>query len=238
MTQPNAQNQITTTIRLEIHNVTVEVDEQIHAIMYRQQAAKRIAYNRWADRWTEKEIYHHLMDKFPLLTGWDVNAAIKTAKGIRETQSESLKRQVRYLEQKVEIFKKKKNPKPQTFNLIREMEEKLTDCQKYINTQTVPPAIFGGQKLLRDVSRGVPGAKEKWRAARSDEYFSVGDSKNKNGNRHFRLRFMAEYEFSLDIRIPDKKGHGYGLVCLHFVQNNMLAVCEVLLLVGQSSVSG
>jgi IS605 OrfB family transposase len=206
--QPDTPNQITTTIRLEIPNVTVEVDEQIHAIMRRQQAAKRIAYNRLADGWTEKEIYHHLMDKFSMLTGWDVNAAIKAAKGIREAQSESLKRQGRYLHHKIEKYIKKKSPKPQTINLIREMEEKLTDCQKYIDNQAVPPAIFGGQKLLDDVSRGVPGAKEKWRAARSDEYFSVGDSKNKNGNRHFRLRFMAKYEFSLDVRIPDEKGHG------------------------------
>jgi hypothetical protein len=53
--QPDSPNQITTTIRLEIPNVTVEVDEQIHAIMRRQQAAKRIAYNRLADGWTEKD---------------------------------------------------------------------------------------------------------------------------------------------------------------------------------------
>jgi hypothetical protein len=53
--QPDSPNQITTTIRLEIPNVTVEVDEQIHTIMRRQQAAKRIAYNRLADGWTEKD---------------------------------------------------------------------------------------------------------------------------------------------------------------------------------------
>jgi hypothetical protein len=87
---------IITSMRLDIQNVPAEYDVEIHGVMRRQQAAKRVAYNRFADGWEENKIYKHLCAMFPKLTAWDVNAAIKTADAVRSSQYEGLLRQELY----------------------------------------------------------------------------------------------------------------------------------------------
>ena len=203
MTDANGKQTIISSIRLDIQDVPAEYDEEIHAVMRRQQAAKRVAYNRWADGWEENQIYRKLCGMFPKLTSWDVNAAIKTAESVRKSQYECLLAQVAYLTNKIEKFKKKKEPKPKTLEKIAKMEIKLAECQAHLKAGTLPPAIFGGKQLWKKVESGVPGALQQWRDARTDEYYSVGDSKNNFGNRHFRLSYIKDSGFVLEVRVPD-----------------------------------
>jgi len=65
--------------------------------------------------------------------------------------------------------------------------------------------LFLAGKALEKAHAKVPGALEEWRDARSDEYFSRGESKNEYGNRHFRLTHIKAYAFQLEVRVPDEK---------------------------------
>jgi IS605 OrfB family transposase len=196
---------IVSSIRLDIQNVPAEVDEEIHAIMRRQQAAKRVAYNRLLEGQSEKDTYNQLCTMFPKLSGWDVNAAYKLAKATIDSQKALLPSQIEYLTNKIARLNKKKNPKPEVVQHIADLKERLKGLQAHIENGTVPPAVFGGKKLWLLVSRKVEGAKQQWQDARSDEYYSVGDSAKIWGNRHFRLIFdkdLPKYHFGLEMRVP------------------------------------
>ena len=96
-----------------------EDDAVIHRLMKRYQSAKRMGYNRLLEKGKEGEkanareqrVYENLRNKFPELTGWDINAAMVQAEGIIDSQRELLPGQVTYLESKIEKLGKKKNPK-------------------------------------------------------------------------------------------------------------------------------
>ena len=205
MPDETTQQSIVSSIRLDIQNVPVEVDDEIHAVMRRQQAAKRVAYNRILDGQSEKETYNQLCMMFPKLTGWDVNAAYKLAKANIDSQKALLPSQIEYLTNKIARLKKKKNPKSEIIQHIAELEKRIEGLHTYIEKGTVPPAIFGGKKLWHQVSRKIEGAKQQWLDARSDEYYSVGDGSKPWGNRHFRLIFdkdLPKYHFWLEMRVP------------------------------------
>ena len=204
-TPPSSSQTIVSSIRLDIQNISEEFDMEIHDVMRRQQSAMRMAYNRFADKLKEDEVYTKLCALFPKLTAWDVNAAIVTAKAVRASQTELLPGQIAYLVKKIEKFKKKKNPKPEIIEKISKLQKQLAELEEHLKNGTVPAAIFGGKKLWKKLMRKVPGALEEWRDARSDEYFSRGESKNEYGNRHFRLTHIKAYAFQLEVRVPDEK---------------------------------
>jgi hypothetical protein len=102
---------IITSIRLNIDTLGVEDDVAIHTLMRQQQSAMRVAYNRLADGWSEKDIYHQIKRLFPSLTGWEVNAALALARQTRVSQAEVLRQQASHLKTKIEKLRRKRHPK-------------------------------------------------------------------------------------------------------------------------------
>lgn len=192
---------IKTAYRLTIANVSTEDDALIHAVMHKQQSAMRMAYNRLREGMKEKEVYNKLSEIFPALTGWDINAAIVLANETLDTQTKALARYIDYLKCKIEKLNRKSNQSHQTREYIKRVKQILTEHQEYQKKGTVPPAVFGGKRLWKDVVRKVPGALQKWRDKRSQQYFSQGETANYYGNRHFKLEFNESNTFFLSIRV-------------------------------------
>ena len=127
MTNSALPQTIISSIRLDIQNIPAEFDDEIHAVMRRQQSAKRVAYNRFQEGGEEAKIYRNLCDIFPKLTAWDVNAAIETAKAVRKSQTALIPSRIEYLTNKIERLKKKKNPKPEIVKYIAKLETSLVE---------------------------------------------------------------------------------------------------------------
>ena len=203
------KSSIANTYRITNLEVGGKDDAAIHKLMKRYQSAKRVGSNRLMEKGKEGEkanereqrIYEELRVKFPKLTGWDVNAAMVQAEGIIDSQRELLPGQVTYLESKIEKLGKKKNPKKELVKRIEELKADLAEIKGHIEAGTVPAAVFGGKGLWKKVTRKVPGAAEEWRAARSDQYFSQGETANKWGNRHFRLEMDGNHRLYLSVRV-------------------------------------
>lgn len=193
-----------TSLRLNLTEISPEEDELIHTLLMRpQQAAMRTAYNRLLEGMGKKDIYHLLRKRFPTLSGWGCNGAISLAEGTLASRKALLKNQITYLEGKIERLQRKAKRYPQIQQKIDPLEEKLTKLLTHRGESTVPPALFGGRKLWRQVQRSVPGAREAWRFVRTNTYFLKGESANKYGNREFRFSFSElTGKAVLAIRIP------------------------------------
>jgi hypothetical protein len=213
---------IITSICLNIDPLSVEDDVAVHALIRQQQSAMRVAYNRLADGWSEKDIYHQLKRLFPSLTGWEVNAALALARQTRASQAQILRQQASYLKTKIEKLRRKRYPK--AHERADWLEARLAEIARHIEEGTIPPAIFGGRKLRQKVIRRIPGAREAWRDAPSKQYYSLGEAANPYGNRHCRLIETEEGTLRLQLRV----GHGRWVeVSLHYSRQFDLLLRQV-----------
>ncbi|GAB4537136.1 MAG: hypothetical protein Kow0063_23460 [Anaerolineae bacterium] len=208
-------NHITTSIRVELLNVNPETDAWLHQCLMRpQQAAMRFAYNRLQERIENKVIWHAMREMFPTLTGRNLNDALRIAEGVIASQRRRLPIAVDNLNGQIEATDKKlrrelnrvDGPRPERLRAMRRRIQRLSarrgELQEHIVKGTVPPAVFGGQKLWQKVSRSLPEAREEWREKRSDQFFSRGAS-NYKGNPHCRLVVGNSGLLRLLVRVPD-----------------------------------
>lgn len=209
-------NFITTSIRVEVLNVDSQADTLIHERLMRpQMAAMRSAYNLLLDHTAEKSIYHTLRTTFPLLTGRNVNDAILSAKAVLSSQRERLPEQIATLSRRIKqtedrLTRESNKQTELRLERIQGLEkrlQRLQDRQEILETHlangTVPPALFGGQRLWEKVTRRTPGAQEEWRERRTDQFLSRGSAQYA-GNPHCRLVVDANGSLQLSIRIPDE----------------------------------
>ena len=215
-------NYITTSIRAELLNVSSNKDTLIHRRLMRpQQSALRFAYNRLVEGVVEKEIWQILRQKFPLLTGRNLNDAIMQAKGILKSQRERLQEQVQTVTAQIErseagyqrALERGDKTHPERLQAIQRRIQRLMAKRDELKTHqrngTVPPVIFGGRKLWQAVSRSLPDAQLEWREKRSGQFYSRG-AKDAQGNPHCRLIIDDVGNLRLSVRVPDglkKKGN-------------------------------
>lgn len=206
-------NTITTSIRVELCDVSVDEDRLIHTRLIRpQQAAKRTAYNRLREGWNDKQIWDLLRQQFELMTGRNLNDAILLAKGILASQKELLPeylaRKRRYRARLQEKLMQMQAPEPQRERIqaVQKRIETLTDecrqLQQHLDAGTVPPVVFGGRWLWQHVNRQLPGARSAWRHRRAAEYFSRG-ARNYKGNPHIRVVEQGG-DLYLRLRVPNE----------------------------------
>lgn len=208
-------NHITTSIRVELLNVGPEADASLHQrLMCPQQAASRFAYNRLREGMENKVIWRVMREKFPTLTGRNLNDAMRMAEGILASQREVLPGQADSMKRNVEATEKKlerelnraDGSRPERVQMLqrrlRRLSARRDKLQARIANGTVPPAVFGGRRLLRRVSRGLTGARDEWREKRADQFFSRGAS-NYKGNPHCRLVLNNSGALQISARVPD-----------------------------------
>jgi len=174
-------------------------------LMRPQQSAMRIAYNRLQNKWTEREIWGDLRDKFPFLTGRNVNDAITQAKGILASQFELLPVDTEKTKRALGKSKNAQitNKSRPLHKRVKSLYLKVNQLQEHQANGTVPPVIFGGQHAWKDVVRRLSSARAQWRHRRSNQFISRG-AKNNRGNAHCRLVITQDSELELHIRVPDK----------------------------------
>lgn len=204
---------IRTAVRLKLLNVTTEDDRLIHQwLMHPQNAAMRMAYNQLNEEVSTKRIWRDLRQKFPLLTGRNLNDAILRAKMVLTSQRERLPQhlqrvtvQLEKTESKYQRERSRRHPRPErlqaTQQRIQRLRQKRAELARHSENNTVPPAIFGGRKLWQQVNRGLPDARSEWRAKRSDQFYSRG-AKNNRGNPHCRLLLNQTDALQLSVRVP------------------------------------
>ena len=207
-------NGITTSIRIEIPNISEEIDEIIHDRMMRpQMSAMHSAYNFIRDGVDKKSAWKMLRIRYPWLTGRNVNDAIVMANGIYRSQQELLSEHLLNVKkriEKAEIRLKKVDDvhlERAVFNKIANLklqEKKLND---HIRMGTVPSIKFGGQRRWDRVCRKLPDAKSDWGFSRSNQFFSRG-AKNYHGNPHVRLILDGDENLSLSVRVPVEIKYG------------------------------
>lgn len=208
-------NHLITSIRVELLKVEPEADTLLHQrLMQPQQAAVRFAYNRLQERNGKKEIWRAMRETFPTLTGRNINDAMKTAEAILVSQRKRLPSQVESLNRKVKATEKRlehelnraDGSRQERIKAIRRRLRRLSarrdNLQVHMANGTVPPALFGGRRLWRRVSRGLTGARDEWRERRADRFFSRGAS-NYKGNPHCRLVLDDNGALQMSVRLPD-----------------------------------
>lgn len=207
-------NHITTSIRLDLAQVSADEDALLHQRLMRpQQAALRFAYNRLLEGAESKVIWNTLRAMFPLLTGRNLNDAILSARAIIKSQrqrlpeqAQSLSARIRQAEDKLEReLHRQAGPRPERVSAMRRRIRRLLAereaAQAHLDGDTVPPAIFGGRKLWQQAQRSLPGARAEWRKRRSDEFLSRG-ARNYRGNPHCRLLIGEDGRIRLTVRVP------------------------------------
>ena len=167
-----------------------------------QSSAMHVAYNRWREELDEKSIYHFLRERFPRLSSWATKSAVKQAQGILASQSALPESRRQYLVGKIEKLSQKCESNQKLLPRLKKAQALLESTQLEISSGKVNPVIFGGKELWKQVSRQVPGAKEKWRRARGGQYYSIGGSSTR-GNREFRLELEPiDGKAILQVRLP------------------------------------
>jgi len=208
-------NAIKTSIRVDLVDVDLKADALLHERLMRpQQAARRFAYNRLVEGVRGKTLWHSMREKFPTLTGRNVNDAITLADAVLASQRERLPAQIKNLTRRIKRTEKRlkraldrqRGPKIERVQAMRRRLDRLTakrdELQACVDHHTVPPALFGGRKLWRKVQRRLPGSREAWRARRTGQFYSRG-SKNYKGNPHCRVTVGEDDVLWLSIRVPD-----------------------------------
>ena len=188
---------LVTSIRLTFA-VDAGSDELIHSRLMRpQQAAMRVAYNAFNEKHGDPmEVYYRLRSLFPMLTARNVNDAIELAQAGIASQLESDQAYLDYLQDKLAHHEKKGNELR-----AEQFRQKTNDFYAERGERQVRPALFGGRALWKKVQRRVPGALEAWRDARTNLFYSKGDSTSTYGNHHAVVMWDAEQPI-LSLRIP------------------------------------
>ncbi len=195
---------LVTSIRLTF-SADAESDELIHSrLMCPQQAAMRVAYNAFNDTCPRRkcqgehnetmDVYYKLRSLFPLLTGRNINDAIELAQAGIASQLESDRSYLDYLQKKISRCEERGDS-------TERFRKKLADFHAERGERQVRPALFGGRALWKKVQRRVPGAREAWRDARTNLFYSKGDSTSNHGNHHAVITWNGEQPI-LSLRVP------------------------------------
>jgi len=164
-------------------------------------AAVRWAYNRLLDGIDIQKLRVMVQGNF-LPNSRQTNDAVYEAQATIKSQRELLKLNYEDVVVKVDFIKKKlskaKNPNKITKLTLKieKWERKLNYWKKFIETDTLPPVIFGTKELFIRRCKGLI-SKEEWKQARNNRYVSRGDA-TKGGNLNTRIS-LKDNKLYLDI---------------------------------------
>jgi len=190
-----------TTIRGVILSFAQGEQMVLDKLMGDYSAAVRWAYKRLLEGTEVQKLRIMVQGKF-LSNSRQANDAVYEAQATISSQRELLKLNHENAVAKVESIQKKlnkaKNPH-KIENLTRKLDKwqrKLAYWQKFLETNTLPPVVFGTKELFHRRCKGLI-SKEEWKQARSNRYVSRGDS-TKGGNLNARLS-LKDDQLYLDI---------------------------------------
>jgi len=207
-----------TTKILKLKNIDSNFKYQVDNLMREFCAAKRFAYNRLLEGYTQNDINKMLQKTFLLNKRYSEDATFQ-AKTTLESQRETLplhleetRSKIKKTTRKIEDYKTgKKVPKKVDLNTclkglnsrLEKLQKKKYELQEHINNNTVPPAIFGGKKNFYERMKGNI-TNEKWKDLRTNQLYSRGD-KTKKGNLNARIieqdeKFYLEIADSLNMK--------------------------------------
>ncbi|MZP31166.1 IS200/IS605 family element transposase accessory protein TnpB [Heliobacterium undosum] len=92
--------------------------------------------------------------------------------------------------------------------LLSKLDKRLRkrdEYQKFLDTNRIPPVVFGGKKIFHQVCAKTISIEE-WRERRSNRVYARGD-KTKKGNPNLRIRYLDE-RFLLEISTIQKTASG------------------------------
>jgi len=198
---------IPNTFTIRLNKVSDEVDAVLHRMMRRQRSAVRVAYNQFREGKSSEEVYARVRALFPEMDSYEVSSirvegaqTLTSQKALLPTYRTYLQKQITKLEKK-----QKRNHDKNRADKLRRIIRKLEETTAHIEHDTVKPAVFGGRKLLKQVERGVKGAKEQWKFERSNQYFLSGDKSAETGNQHFGLNVVSDRQVILSVRLTGTK---------------------------------
>lgn len=190
-----------TTVRGIILQLSDEQKTYLDHLMFRYCAAMRWSFKRLLEGVKTQAIRVAVQGKFNL-NSRQANDAVYDAQSTIKSQQELVKLHYENARAKVGFIQKRiakaKSP-AKIANLQRRLDKEqrqLAKWQRYLETKTFPPVVFGGKKLFQERCKGKITKKE-WREARSNRYLSRGD-KTKDGNLNTRI-YAIDNNIYLDI---------------------------------------
>lgn len=134
--------------------------------------------------------------------------ATENARQIIQSQKELVKINYENYDSKVKVIEKElkndklSNKKKNALLLkLEKRQRKLNYFKKFIDTNTIPPVIFGTKKMFLKRCKGLISNKE-WKDCRNNRYYSRGD-KTKKGNPNLRIVIINGMSF-LEISTLEK----------------------------------
>lgn len=190
-----------TTVRGIILQLSNEQKTYLDHLMEHYCAAVRWSFKRLLAGLKNQDIRQAVQGRFNL-NSRQANDAVYDAQSTIKSQYELIKLHCENAKAKTQNTEKciaeAKSP-AKIINLQRRLDKEhrqLAKWQRYLETDTFPPVIFGGKKLFLERCKGNI-TKEAWREARSNRYLSRGD-KAKGGNLNTRI-YATDDKLYLDI---------------------------------------
>lgn len=205
-----------TTRMIPIVAVGQEEKPLLDRLMQVYGSAERYSYNRLKEGSSAKDIIKILQPMFKLNKRFSEDAVLKAQMAMtsQETllpmQLEDTLAKIQKTEKKIDEYQTgKKKPKKVDLETclkglserLAKLQEKADELQVYVDTGTLPPAIFGGKTNFYKRLKGKISNKE-WRELRSNSLYSRGD-RSKRGNLNIRLVYQEKTnQFVVEIANP------------------------------------
>jgi len=199
-----------TTRMFKLRNIS-DSKAQLDNLMREFCAAKRYAYNRLLEGLNQNETNKLIQKTFRLNKRYAEDATFQ-AKATIDSQKQLLPLHLEEIQQKIKKTKSKikdyesGKKKPKKTNLetclkglstrIKKLQQKESELQNHIESDTIPRAIFGGKKNFYSRMKGKI-TNEEWKDLRTNQIYSRGD-KAKKGNLNTRI-VQQENKFHLEI---------------------------------------
>lgn len=182
----------------------------------------RTAYNRLLEEKRTNEIVRLLQTRYGIENWRWCQWAIVQAQAIIKSQRELPPLYVKMYDEKIAKVKRRigrvADPLKKTAYKARieKLERKKAEVKKHLWAGTVPRAVFGSRKLLKNLSNGK-GSRAEWRCRRLSRFFSVGQA-NCKGNANTRIikhyggysleiRNWLAGDFTVGLQVPDYYQH-------------------------------
>ncbi len=192
-------------MKTTVRGVVLRLDDNqktfLDNLMNRYCAAVRWSYKRLLDKLEVQDIRINVQHNF-CLNSRQANDAVYDAQTTISVQTKLLNLYYENTIVKVKSIKERmaKTRSPRKIQglqvKLEKRERRLTHWKKFIDTNTLPPVVFGGKKLFQERCKGKI-SREKWREARSNRYLSRGD-KTKGGNLNTRL-YEKDSQIFMDV---------------------------------------
>ena len=207
------------TMKAILINETEEHKEIIDNIMLIFCTAIRYAFKRLLEDKKISDLEKCVSSKYNLNIRQSKDAVenarqtIKSQKELLKINYENYNNKVKVIEKQLKNDKLSSRKRNALLNKLEKRQRKLNYYKNFIDTNTIPPVIFGTKKMFLKRCKGLI-SNEEWKDCRNNRYYSRGD-KTKKGNPNLRVVIINNMSFleistlektstnrSIKIRIP------------------------------------